>query len=171
VLPYIAPEILNGRPYTFASDIYSFGIIMAEVTTGKPPYSNIPHDVSLALAICNGLRPRVARGTPQCYIDLANQCLDANPEKRPSAKAILRTIRNWRHYKESSCLKELISGKLAPIDMFKDFVEADKVISQELSSKKTLHPEAIYTSRLMSFPKLPKSKNSNGVQVEIPECK
>src|SRR5688572_1024632 len=28
VLPYIAPEVLgNNKPYTFASDIYSFGII------------------------------------------------------------------------------------------------------------------------------------------------
>jgi serine/threonine protein kinase len=25
VLPYIAPEILNGEPYTLSSDIYSFG--------------------------------------------------------------------------------------------------------------------------------------------------
>ncbi|CAI2195579.1 6783_t:CDS:2, partial [Funneliformis geosporum] len=25
VLPYIAPEVLNGEPYTLASDIYSFG--------------------------------------------------------------------------------------------------------------------------------------------------
>ena len=39
-LPYIAPEILNGKPYTFASDIYSFGIIMVEVSTGKPPYTD-----------------------------------------------------------------------------------------------------------------------------------
>jgi len=28
VLPYIAPEILLGNPYTKAADIYSFGIIM-----------------------------------------------------------------------------------------------------------------------------------------------
>src|ERR1051325_1548202 len=28
VLPYIAPEVLNGKPYTLSSDIYSFGIIM-----------------------------------------------------------------------------------------------------------------------------------------------
>src|ERR1051325_5886535 len=34
VLPYIAPEVLDGKPYTFASDIYSFGIIMVEISTG-----------------------------------------------------------------------------------------------------------------------------------------
>ena len=53
VLPYIAPEVLDGRSYTFASDLYSFGIIIVEVSTGKPPYGNVPHDEKLALAICN----------------------------------------------------------------------------------------------------------------------
>src|ERR1043165_7416858 len=85
VLPYIAPEVLDGKPYTRASDVYSFGIIMVEISTGKPPYGSVPHDERLALAICNGLRPRVAKGAPQCYIDIVNQCLDAIPEKRPFA--------------------------------------------------------------------------------------
>ncbi|RGB25826.1 kinase-like domain-containing protein, partial [Rhizophagus diaphanus] len=30
VLPYIAPEVLNEEPYTLSSDIYSFGVVMAE---------------------------------------------------------------------------------------------------------------------------------------------
>ena len=28
VLPYMAPEVLRGKPYTKAADMYSFGIIM-----------------------------------------------------------------------------------------------------------------------------------------------
>ena len=35
VLPYIAPEVLDGNPYTKKSDIYSFGIIMVEVSIGN----------------------------------------------------------------------------------------------------------------------------------------
>ena len=34
VLPYIAPEVLNGKTYTLSSDIYSFGVVMAEVSSG-----------------------------------------------------------------------------------------------------------------------------------------
>src|SRR5581483_11583213 len=30
VLPYIAPEVLNGKPYTKSSDIYSFLIFLAD---------------------------------------------------------------------------------------------------------------------------------------------
>ena len=55
VLPYIAPEVLNGEQYTSSSDIYSFGVVMTEVSSGKPPFHKIKHDTCLALAICNGL--------------------------------------------------------------------------------------------------------------------
>ena len=156
VLPYIAPEVLDGKPYTLASNIYSFGIIMVEMSTGKPPYGSVPHDEKLALAICNGLRPRVAKGTPQCYVDLVNQCLDANPEKRPSAKQLPDIIYSLHKNKE--------------------FIEANKIISQETSSDTSsetvkINPEAIYTSRYMSFTNLSKPINSTRVQIEDPEGK
>jgi len=151
VLPYIAPEVLDGNSYTFKSDIYSFGVIMVEVSTGKPPYLNIPHDGNLALAICNDLRPRVAKGTPQCYIDLVNECLDAIPEKRPSVDDLI----------------EIINSLIDIPD--KEFIDADKIIPQESSSETVTHSEAIYTSRLMSFTNLSKPINTTGVQIEDSE--
>ncbi|CAG8526134.1 2819_t:CDS:2 [Gigaspora margarita] len=39
VLPYVAPEVLCGKPHTQDSDIYSFGIIAYEILTGLPPYT------------------------------------------------------------------------------------------------------------------------------------
>ena len=71
VLPYIAPEVLNGKQYTFSSDIYSLGVIMAEVSSGKPPFHKRKHDASLALAMCDGLRPEFGKGTPEIYKKLA----------------------------------------------------------------------------------------------------
>ena len=53
VLPYIAPEILRGQNYTKAADVYSFGIIMYEVFSGKPPYHDVSHDENLAMKICH----------------------------------------------------------------------------------------------------------------------
>ena len=44
VIPYLAPEVLSKKSYTKESDIYSFGIIMWEHTTGKKPFHNRSHD-------------------------------------------------------------------------------------------------------------------------------
>ena len=52
VLPYVAPEVLRGKTYTQAADIYSFGILACEMLSGLPPYHNLPHDEFLALKIC-----------------------------------------------------------------------------------------------------------------------
>jgi len=47
----MAPEILRGREYTKASDMYSFGIIMNEIISVVPPFNDEPHDEHLALDI------------------------------------------------------------------------------------------------------------------------
>src|SRR5437016_1012140 len=130
--------------------MYSFGIITVEVSTGKPPYGSVPHDGKLALAICNGLRPRVAKGTPQCYIDLVNKCLDADPEKRPYTSELHVIISYWDK---------------------KKFINADKIILQESFPETATNPEAIYTSRFMSFTNLSRPINSTRVQVEDHEGK
>src|SRR6266487_5932947 len=54
VIPYVAPEVLSKKPYTKESDIYGFGMIMWEHTTGKRPFHNIPHDHHLILNILKG---------------------------------------------------------------------------------------------------------------------
>ena len=69
VLTYVAPEILNGESCSLASGIY--GVIMTELSSGKPPFSNMEHDMYLALEICGGLRPEFEKRTPEIYKELA----------------------------------------------------------------------------------------------------
>ncbi|RIA97411.1 kinase-like domain-containing protein, partial [Glomus cerebriforme] len=86
-LPYIAPEVLRGQPYTKKSDIYSFGIIINEVFTGERPYINytIYDEINLTIDICkNGLRPKIYKNTPNSLITLLNKCWDANSFNRPT---------------------------------------------------------------------------------------
>ena len=63
-LPYIAPEVINGKEYTFKSDIYSIAMLMWEISSGQPPFINHGHDHNLALNIINGIRPKIVPGTP-----------------------------------------------------------------------------------------------------------
>src|SRR5205085_6006339 len=85
---YVAPEVLRGKEYTQASDIYGFGIIAYEVCTGLPPYHDIAHDEFLAIKICQGLRPKSNYKIPQLILDIIQQCWDADPLKRPKAEEL-----------------------------------------------------------------------------------
>ena len=88
-LPYIAPEVITGKETTKASDIYSIGILMWEISSGQPPFIN-KHNYDLTIKIINGMRPKVMPGTPSEYKELMEQCWDADPTKRPD----IRTLRN-----------------------------------------------------------------------------
>ncbi len=94
VLPYVAPEVLRGKGYTKASDIYGFGIITHEVVTGLPPYYDVAHDESLAVRICYGLRPKSNYKIPQLILDIIQQCWDADPLKRPNADRLYDLLKN-----------------------------------------------------------------------------
>ena len=54
VLPYVAPEVLRGHPYTRAADVYSIGMIMYELWSGNQPFKGRDYDSSLVLSICSG---------------------------------------------------------------------------------------------------------------------
>src|SRR5688572_13235444 len=93
VMPYVAPEVLKGKPYTQAADIYSFGMIMYFVATGRQPFADIPHDEFLAMKICNGNRPEISdQEAPKCYIELMENCWDPIPENRKKVNQVAKTI-------------------------------------------------------------------------------
>jgi serine/threonine protein kinase len=95
VIPYMAPEVLRGKPYTKAADIYSFGIIMWEMTSGVPAFYNISHDLNLSLNICRGDRPEIIEGTMPEYVELMKKCWDNDPEKRPTADELANIFYKW----------------------------------------------------------------------------
>ena len=84
----MAPEVLRGKEYTQASDIYGFGLIAYEICTGLPPYHDIAHDEFLAVKICQGLRPKSDYKIPQRILDVIKKCWDADPLKRPKAEEL-----------------------------------------------------------------------------------
>ncbi|RIB00192.1 hypothetical protein C2G38_2130306 [Gigaspora rosea] len=55
---------------------------MVEMTTGQRSFNSYKFD--LAVMICNGLRPKFAPGTSDCYVELANQCMNSDPDKWPN---------------------------------------------------------------------------------------
>src|SRR5687767_4348471 len=93
-LPYIAPEVIAGKEYTFKSDIYSVRMLMWEISTGQLPFINYEHDYEFAMSIINGIRPKIVSETPLEYEILMKQCWDADPLKRPDAITLWRKIKD-----------------------------------------------------------------------------
>ncbi|RIB27751.1 kinase-like domain-containing protein [Gigaspora rosea] len=143
-MPYVAPEILNcmDQQHTQEADIYGFGIIMAEITTGKRFCDGFKYDYELAIKICSGLRPEFAEGTPDCYIELAKQCMDSNPQNRPTAEDVYLKINQWKTILESENLTEK-----EELDIKNKFIVADTIIKKTLL--KSL-PEEIKVSTQLS---------------------
>ncbi|POG61143.1 uncharacterized protein OCT59_009724 [Rhizophagus irregularis] len=158
VLPYIAPEVLNGEPYTLSSDIYSFGVVMAELSSGKPPFYKRNHDNSLALEICNGLRPEFGKGTPEIYKKLAYRCMNANPNQRPTANELFNILDCWDNYLRDLDEDEKYGYKKEEVKAV--FEEADKEIPN-ISTSYEKKPDAIYTSRAFTLSNVSKPINSS----------
>ncbi|RHZ72881.1 hypothetical protein Glove_236g22 [Diversispora epigaea] len=155
VLPYIAPEILNKNPYTQASDIYSVGIIMWVISTGKIPFSDRAYDLELALEILEGLRLKVKEGTPQCYVELMKKCWHKDPSKRPSTEIILEQLNKWIPELK---LKVRTENSLMFLNADQEIKNEDFQLS-ELLLDKPIHSEASLISQ--PLPLLPPLQNLN----------
>ncbi|UZO26765.1 uncharacterized protein OCT59_018978 [Rhizophagus irregularis] len=171
VLPYIAPEVLNKEPYTSSSDIYSFGIIMIELSFGKPPFYNKKHNLNLALAICDGLRPEFGKGTPEIYKKLAYRCTNANSIERPTANELFNIIKFWFFSIISfGWMQEEENFGYKGKEIKKIFEEADKE-RPNISIFYEKDPDAIYTSRELTFSNLSKPVNSSIISLYLQEEK
>ncbi|RGB36201.1 kinase-like domain-containing protein [Rhizophagus diaphanus] len=88
VLPFVAPEVLLGKEFTEAADIYGIGMVMSEVISGEPPFIDRDYDEHLALSICYGQRPQIPEYTPEPYVELMKRCWDPIATNRPTAKEL-----------------------------------------------------------------------------------
>ncbi|CAG8579882.1 10342_t:CDS:2, partial [Dentiscutata heterogama] len=96
VLSFTAPEVLFKRPYTQAADIYSIGMIMWSLTSGKQPFYDIADHGALAFDICyNNFRPNVVKGTPPVYEEWMRKCWHADPDKRPTVNELYDVVLTW----------------------------------------------------------------------------
>ncbi|KAG7386980.1 hypothetical protein PHYPSEUDO_014856 [Phytophthora pseudosyringae] len=106
-ISWIAPEVLRGERYSEKADVYSFGVIMAELDTCRRPYSEgVPNDdnrggsikhtnARIAVLVSAGkLRPALSADCPNSVRDLADKCLDPDPRTRPSALQLHFELRN-----------------------------------------------------------------------------
>jgi serine/threonine protein kinase len=142
-LPYIAPEVISGGEYTFASDIYSIAMLMWEISSGQPPFINYEHDYNLAMKIINGIRPSIVSEIPLEYEILMKQCWNADPLERPDIKTLKKQMREI-HLSHQKMQNELLQPNINEINDFETNCINDR----------------LFSSNIYKFENLPESKNA-----------
>ncbi|URE12518.1 serine threonine-protein kinase [Musa troglodytarum] len=89
---WMAPEMIQHRPYNQKVDVYSFGIVLWELITGMLPFQNMTA-VQAAFAVVNrGVRPIIPQDCLPALSEIMTRCWDANPDVRPSFTEIISLL-------------------------------------------------------------------------------
>ncbi|KAG1702581.1 hypothetical protein DVH05_009530 [Phytophthora capsici] len=96
---WMAPEVMMGERYDDKADMFSFGVVLAELDQHALPYSNAKEDNAASRAMPDlAILQRVATGrlqiefssaTPKAIKELGMACVSINPKDRPTASKAL----------------------------------------------------------------------------------
>ncbi len=92
-IPWVAPEILNGQPYSEKADTYSYAITIWEVVTRLEPYHEIESPLTVAVKVSTDkLRPAIPSDTHPDLKSLMERCWHHDPAQRPDFSEITATV-------------------------------------------------------------------------------
>lgn len=87
---YMSPERMENHPYSFAADIWSLGISLVELATGKYPYDTSKGLIDTILEVTNGDPPVPPEGEfSQEFRHFLSLCLIKDPDQRAGVQALL----------------------------------------------------------------------------------
>lgn len=117
---WMSPEVISQKKYNTKTDIWSLGITCIEMAEGDPPNSKLRH-YQLVKIIVN--KPPTGLTHPEKWSpefnDFVSQCLQYDPDKRPTAKLLLSHPFIKKFSKGCTLISELVTNSLDQITEFR----------------------------------------------------
>src|ERR1700722_938641 len=106
-MQYMSPEQLEGKDADGRSDIFSFGAMLYEMTTGKKAFDATSHASLIAAILKEDPRPmrELQPLAPSLLESIVKSCLAKDPDERPQSAHDLKMEFDW--IRESSGISEV----------------------------------------------------------------
>jgi len=98
---WMAPEVINHKPYDHRADVFSFAIVLWELVTSKIPYENLT-PLQAALGVRQGMRLEIPPSVHPQLSKMIQRCWDENPNMRPSFAEITAELEDMLQHLQAS---------------------------------------------------------------------
>ncbi|OQR85695.1 protein kinase, partial [Achlya hypogyna] len=170
-LLWTAPEVLTrDSSYDYAADIYSFGVILTELSTLKVPFEGMSlSQWAIMDEVRKGtLRPEIGDNCPLWLRQLATDCMAQDPAQRPSAQKIVTLLDRQRRVEDTPSTP--VPAKAATAATANAAAALSNGSNGSSTSNKSF--SALSTTSLVSTAMVcPLCQNSHSIEAETcPDC-
>ncbi|KAF8085150.1 hypothetical protein N665_0678s0009 [Sinapis alba] len=91
---WMAPEVLRNESADEKSDIYSFGVVLWELATGKIPWETLNSMQVIGAVAFMNQRLEIPKDIDPCWISLIERCWHSDTKLRPTFQELMEELRN-----------------------------------------------------------------------------
>ncbi|KAG9147490.1 hypothetical protein Leryth_007295 [Lithospermum erythrorhizon] len=89
---WMAPEVIEHKAYDHKADVFSFGVVLWELLTGKLPYDYLTPLQAAIGVVQKGLRPIIPKHTNVRFAELLERCWQQDPTLRPDFTEVIEVL-------------------------------------------------------------------------------
>ncbi|KAI8480800.1 Leucine-rich repeat serine/threonine-protein kinase 1 [Branchiostoma belcheri] len=114
-----APEVRPGMVYDFKVDIFSYAMLLYELSTGLRPLGQYTSGLEIAQALREGVRPSLSDRNISinfpCLEMLMRKCWVADPQRRPTIRDVIEQLKDMTFISQQRVIelnRQLVSSML-----------------------------------------------------------